>query len=164
MTRIEAIELKINEMQIAFMEEVKDMQKELAELKESKKEGKWKPAMSENYWFRNDYGDVDFCQWCDTDIDNWRYNNLPTFKTEEQCSKYWHFMDTVKEKSYEFTELEWKNDELFKFWIDCDCTTNTFHVLRAFVAKGVGTIYFKSPEDAQYIIDNFKDELMEYFV
>ena len=58
MVKLEEIEQKLNECQ-----------KALAELKESKKEGKWKPAMSENYWFRNDYGDVDFCQWCDTDID-----------------------------------------------------------------------------------------------
>ena len=110
MTRIEELEQIINETAEKFNKEINKFKaeiehiKELAELKESKKESKRKPAMSENYWFRNDYGDVDFCQWYDTDIVNWRYNNLPTFKTEEGCRRYWHFMDTVKEKSYEFSK------------------------------------------------------------
>ena len=164
MTKIEEIEQKLDNAVEKFRFEMNECKKELAELKESKKEGKWKPTCNEVYIYRGDHGNIRICYWADTEIDNWRYNNLPIFKTAEQCKKYWHFMDTVKEKSYEFSKEEWKNDKLNKFWIDCDCTTDTFHVLKAFVAKGVGTMYFKSPEDAQYIIDNFKDELLEFWL
>ena len=89
MTKIEEIEQKLNECQ-----------KALAELKESKKECKWKPQIGEKYWFRNT---DNFIGWLinNCQSDEWRINNIPIFKTRE---------------------------------------------------------------DAQYIIDNFKDELMEYFV
>ena len=135
----------------------------LAELKESKKEGKWKPELHDKFWFRDTYGDTTAT--VHNHITNMNiFENTKVFPTKEECERYWHFMDTVKEKSYEFSKEEWKNDELFKFWIDRDCTTDTFHVARAFVGKGIGTVYFKSPEDAQYIIDNFKAELMEYWI
>lgn len=167
MTKIQELEQKLNECQ----KELAEIQKEITELnelqielKESKKEGKWKPAMSENYWFRNDYGDVNFCQWCDTDIDNWRYDNLPTFKTEEECRRYWHFMDAVKEKSYEFSKEEWEKHNIRKYTIYYDFNRKEFGVDRSIDIKYLGEIYFKTEEDCQYIIDNFKDELMEYFV
>ena len=152
MTKIEELEQKINECQ-----------KALAELKESKKEGKWKPQIGEKYWFRST---DNFIGWLinNCQSDEWRINNLPIFPTKEACERYYRFMDTVKEKSYEFSELDWKNNKVIKFWIDRDCTTNIFYVTKSFIGKGVGTIHFKSVEDAQYIIDNFKDELMEYWL
>ena len=153
MVKLEEIEQKLNECQ-----------KALAELKESKKEGKWKPQCGENYWFRNDYGDTDFCQYCYTDIDNWRINNLPIFKTQSECERYWHFMDTVKEKSYEFSKEEWEDGDILKNFIYYDSLYDTLKVDFEDICKSVGTIYFKTKEDAQNIIDNFKDELMEFWI
>ena len=51
MTKIEELEQKLNECQ-----------KELAELKESKKENicKWKPQIGEEYWFRDGCGNMEF--------------------------------------------------------------------------------------------------------
>ena len=170
MTRIEELEQRMDEAVEKFRHEMNNCRAEieqikaLAELKESKKE-KWKPEKGEEFWYRTSNGETMWSSRGTADpFSEWKINNLPIFKTNEDCKRYWHFMDTVKEKSYEFTADEWKNDELFKFWIDCDCTTDTFHVLRAFVAKGVGTVYFKSPDDAEYIINNFKDELLTYWL
>ena len=154
MTKIEELEQKLNECQ-----------KELAELKESKKEGKWKPKPAEEYWFRNtDKGEIEsICRYEGDCWDDWRVNNIPIFKTEEECRRYWHFMDTVKEKSYEFSKEEWEDDEIGKFVIYYDYTRKEFGVTCVF-CKYLGEIYFKDKESAQYIIDNFKDELMEFFV
>ena len=137
----------------------------LAELKESKKEnsGKWKPEEEEIYWFRDSRGAIineifNSEHWRHT----WREKNTPIFETREECEKYWHFMDTVKEKSYEFSKEEWTKFNCAKWYIrkidkricvDCLFSENCY-----------GAIYFKTKEDAQYIIDNFKDELIEYFV
>ena len=154
MTKIEELEQKLNECQ-----------KELAELKESKKEGKWLPKPAEEYWFRNtDKGEIEsICRYEGDCWDDWRVNNIPIFKTEEECRRYWHFMDTVKEKSYEFSKEEWEDDEIGKFVIYYDYTRKEFGVTCVF-CKYLGEIYFKDKESAQYIIDNFKDELMEFFV
>lgn len=152
MTKIEELEQKLNECQ-----------KELAELKESKKEGKWKPNKNEIYYFRNSYGENGYTNWLDDEGDNWRYNNIPIFPTKEECERYWHFMDTVKEKSYSFSKEEWGNHNIRKYTIYYDFNRKEFGVDRSIDIKYLGEIYFKTEEDCQYIIDNFKDELMEFF-
>lgn len=149
----EEIEQKLNECQ-----------KALAELKESKKEGKWKPDYGARYWFRRDNGDVDVDDWFDDAEDFWRYNNIPIFKTENECKRYWHFMDTVKEKSYEFSKEEWEDSDKPKYYIEYTYSLEKFEVLKVYCCKQIGNVYFKRAKDAQYIIDNFEDELMEYFV
>ena len=165
MTIQEAIKVLENIVTFDYTEEVEAIDVVLKALKESKKEGKWKPQLGEDYWFRNDEGS-NVCRTYNGYVDDtWRYNNVPTFKTQSECGRYWHFMDTVKEKSYEFSKQEWeKGNRLLKYYIEFWTTENEFRVEKCAVTKGLGAIYFKSFNDAQYIIDNFKDELMEYFV
>ena len=150
---IQEIEQKLNECQ-----------KALAELKESKKEGKWKPKDGEKYWIRTDEGDFDWWNWVGDNTDNWRYNNMPISPTEEECERYWHFMDTVKEKSYEFSKEEWEDNSFYKYEIYYDRNLQEFIILETDNYKVLGGIYFRTYDDAQYIIDNFKDELMEYWI
>ena len=155
MTKIEELEQKINECQ-----------KELAELKESKKEnvGKWKPVEKEQYWYRNTDGKIYTDFWSNHIYDEFRYKHTPIFKTEEQCERYWRFMDTVKEKSYEFTELDWRDDDIKKWVIQYDYMINRLVVVDHLNIKQFGMVYFKDEESAQYIIDNFKEELFKYWL
>ena len=139
----------------------------LAELKESKKEGKnlkWKPTYGDNYWFRNVSGSFEVSNWEDDDIDAGRYKNIPLFITEEECKRYWHFMDTVKEKSYEFSDLDWRDDDIVKWVVEYDYLAKQLRVGDHHYIKHFGLVYFKDREDAQYIIDNFKEELMTYWL
>ena len=149
---IQEIEQKLNECY-----------KALAELKESKKEGKWKPIDGEKYWCRDTIGDI-FSAFNNNRGDEWRINNIPVFRTKEECERYWHFMDTVKEKSYEFSKEEWEDTSIEKYFINYDSVDEEFDVDFYSYLKFIGTVYFKTEEDAQYIIDNFKDELMEYWI
>lgn len=166
MTKIEEIEQKLNECQKALAEiqkEITELNELQIELKESKKE-KWKPALREEYWFRNVYGVFDWCKNGDQKIIDWQYNNVPIFKTREECEKYWHFMDTVKEKSYEFSREEWEDWNIYKYFVSYKSDTKDFGVLSNQNYKYLGQIYFKTAKDAQYIIDNFKEELLEYWL
>ena len=152
---IQEIEQKLNECQ-----------KALAELKESKKEkcGKWKPKIDEKYWYVDYCGDVDCAFWQDDSIDIWRYNHMQIFATHEECERYWHFMDTVKEKSYEFSKEEWLGYGIRKYFIYYDYRFEQVKVGDEYATKDFNKPYFKTEEDAQYIIDNFKEELMEYWL
>ena len=96
--------------------------------------------------------------------DEWRLNNILLFKTKEACERYWYFMDTVKEKSYEFTADEWEDINIKKHFFAYDNIDKEFHTNSVGYMKEFGMIYFRTKEDAQYIIDNFKDELMEYWI
>ena len=73
-------------------------------------------------------------------------------------------MDTVKEKSYEFSKEEWIDGNVVKYYIYYNFREQTFKIDQTLITKAVGRIHFKTEEDAQYIIDNFKDELIEYWI
>ena len=166
MTKIEELEQKLDNAVEKFRLEMNECQKALAELKESKKESKkekWLPKYGEKYWARTDEGEFDWWNWIGDNTDNWRYKNMPLFPTKEACERYWRFMDTVKEKSYSFSEEEWEDDEIDKLVIYYDYTRKEFGVTCTF-CKYLGEIYFKDKESAQYIIDNFKDEFMEFIL
>ena len=171
MTIIEELEQRLEVMEKVakaygiFKEEVEQLQKVLSELKESKKEGKWKPKCNEEYWHRATDGE--YVRWKRTvgvGVDDWRVHYIPVFKTEKECRRYWHFMDTVKEKSYEFSKEEWEDDDLKKYAIYFNYNQKRWNVCCQWANRSFGEVFFKIKEDAQYIIDNFKEELMEYFV
>lgn len=166
MTRIEELEQSIDETVEKFRLEINKFKAELENIKklakESKKEGKWKPTVGEWYWFRVSDGTTKQTANHDLDVDRWRIEHLPIFPTKDECERYWHFMDTVKEKSYIFSNKEWNRYNLPKWYIrkidkricvDCIFSGNCY-----------GSIYFKTKEDAQYIIDNFKEGLMTYWL
>ena len=170
MTKIEELEQRLEVMEKVaksygiFKEEVEQLQKALAELKESKKEGKWKPNYGDNYWLRDAWGNFRTHEYCAGDCMDWRLKNVPLFPTKEACERYWHFMDTVKEKSYEFSKEEWEDDNIDKFELNYDGNIGKFRVMCMRNFKALGGIYFKTEESAKYIIDNFKEELMEYWL
>lgn len=187
MTKIEELEQKINEMneglevgikkfqeqitdfnnelRIAkedFLDELNECQKELEELKESKKEGKWKPVEKEQYWYRNTDGKIYTDFWSNHIYDEFRYKHIPIFKTVEECERYWRFMDTVKEKSYSFSKEEWEDERVQKWFIwlhNGELYTKFLGATNVY-----GSIFFKTKEDAQYIVDNYKEELLKYWL
>lgn len=171
MTKIEELEQKLREASSGFEFVINEIRKELVcyktqkELKESKKEGKWKPTVGEKYWFKNDYGESNWSVRKYGDLyDEWRLKNIPLFPTKEACERYWHFMDTVKEKSYSFSEEEWEDESIAKYLIEYYYLDKEFCVEQTWHYKELGTIYFKDEADAKYIIDNFSEELKEYWL
>ena len=162
MTKIEELEQKLNEASSGFEFVINEIRKELVsyktqkELKESKKEGKWKPTVGEKYWFKNDIGKISHSTYM-CSVDECRANNIPIFPTEEECERYWRFIDTLKEKSYSFSEEEWEDDNILKYYIEIE--KDEIAVEFSNVYRKVGTIYFKTRESAQYMVDNFEDIL-----
>lgn len=173
MTKIEELEQKLDNAVEKFRLEINKFKaeleniKELAKLKESEKDcgGKWKPKSGEYYWFRGDNGNNYVRTYDNKNIyDNWRINNLPIFRTKEEYDRYWRFIDTVKEKSYEFSKEEWKNTKISKYYIyntNCD---ERLDIGFNWECRNLGVYYFKTEKDAQYIIDNFKEELLKYWL
>lgn len=149
-------------------EQLNECQKALAELKESKKEnsGKWKPAQDDEYWYRvSTNGAIVRDYYDENSIAHlWKINHNIIFPTKEACEKYWHFMDTVKEKSYEFSKEEWEDDEIDKFALHYNYKSKEFGVISMWLNKYLGEFFFKTKEDVQYIIDNFKEELLKYWL
>lgn len=147
-------------------EQVKVLQKEIEKMKVAEKEqksGKWKPKLNEKYYVLNTCGSVESDIWVNDEIDNWRYNNIPIFQTEAECEQYKKFREDVLAHSYEFSEEEWINDDVEKYRIEYYFSENGGFVIRkSYYWMRFNTVYFKTGEDAQYIIDTYPEELKKW--
>lgn len=121
---------------------------------------RWKPKRGEKYYFLADCGSSCLCTWLDDERDDWRYNNLKLFKTEEECEQYRKFIEDVNKYKWEFTDEDWEQDN-YKYLICYDYGFDCYGIDNCIDEKEFGCVYFKTEEDAQYIIDNYKEEILK---
>ena len=159
-------EKKVDEFIKSFTKEemIKILKENGFEVIENEKEGKWKPIGTDKYWYRDVNGKYESCYRYEGDgWDDWRINNIPVFQTERECIEYWEFRDAVKEKSYEFSDEEWEEAKIPKYSIRYSCEHCEFSIDTYSYNRTLGTVYFKTKEDARYIIDNYEEELLKYW-
>lgn len=82
----------------------------------------------------------------------------------EEEERYLEFKKELAKYRWLVTEEEWEDESIAKYLIEYYYLDKEFCVEQTCHYKELGTIYFKDKESAQYIIDNFKEELMEYFL
>lgn len=159
MEEIERLKQELKEA----LDKINEIDKELDSIKakESRKV-KWKPKEGDTYYFVNSCREIARSCWINDEIDNWRYNNLRIFETREECIQYKNFIEEVNKRKYEFSVEEWKDVNIFKYYICYEYAVKKIYVNRIQSVREVGTTYFKTKEDAQYIIDNYKEELLKY--
>ena len=58
---------------------------------------------------------------------------------------------------------DWKNDNIFKYYVDYDCFNELFFVTYAVHRRFLNNIYFTSEEKAKEAIEVFNDEPLWYF-
>ena len=154
MTKIEELEQK-----------VKELSEEIEQLKNQEKGvcSRFVPKEDEKFWVINMWGKADWFVWNDKDDANkYLLDNSPLFPTKEEAERYLKFKQELAKRRWLVTEEEWEDDEVDKLVIYYDYTRKEFGVTCTF-CKYLGEIYFKNEADAKYIIDNFKDELLEYW-
>ena len=151
MTKIEELENKM--LEIA---------QEIAELKKGQNAGEWKPQDGDEYWFINTAFEVVFAYWYNhrVDIERAKYNLI--FKTKEECQKYCDYRKALNEKSYKFSREEWSNNLINKYVINYNNDTNEFEMDKYLWLESLNCIYFKTEEDAQYMIDNYSEEMLKW--
>ena len=154
-------EKKVDEFIKSFTKEemIKILKENGFEVIENEEQGKWEPKTGETIWFRNMLGQAGCLSWHEG-IDS---DSTPIFPTKEECEKYWKFRDVVKEKSYEFSKEEWGKD-IKKYYIVYSTLSNDFYVDYTVSGNRFGVVHFKEEPDAQYIIDNYKEELLKYWL
>lgn len=142
--------IKLEKELTELQEQINNMQKKLDKLKQIKseeKEGKWKPKINKRYYFINDLGTVDWTNWCDDQIDNFRYLIGNIFRTQEEAefclekikirSK---FKDFIKERS---KDLDWgnSNSRQMKYYLYYDNKYKQIEINSCIYAKIQGVIY-----------------------
>lgn len=150
-------EKKVDEFIKSFSKE--EMIEILEECGFEVKEKEYKFKKGDRIWFRNMLGKAGCLDWHEG-IDG---DSTPIFLTKEECEKYWLFRDIVRERSYEFSKEEWGKD-IKKYYIVYSTLSNDFYVDYTVSGNRFGVVHFKEEPDAQYIIDNYKEELLKYWL
>lgn len=149
MTKIEELEQK-----------VKELQEEISKLKNEEKIGKWEPEEGDRYYFLDSVGDIEWNVWSGGETSKWRYNNIKIFETQEECRRYKKFIEDINEHKYEFRDEDWELEDVCKYYILRDYHEKKLTIGYGYSFRAEGEIDFKTKEDAQYIIDNYREEIL----
>lgn len=147
---------KIKELE----QKIKELQEEISKLKSEETSIRWEPSCYDTYYYIATDGTIGCSEWGNDEIDNWRYHNRKIFKTGEECKQYKKFIEDVNKYKWEFTDEDWKHDN-YKYFIFYDYDCDVIETCRDVSEKAIGCVYFKTEEDAQYIIDNYKEEILK---
>lgn len=148
MTKIQELEQK-----------VKELSEELEQLKKQEKvvSSRFIPEIGDEYWYVSSLGEIYNCNWENSKFNQYKIANTPLFRTEEEAKRYLEFKKELAKRRWLVTEEEWEDDNILKYYIEME--KDEIAVEFGNVYRKVGTIYFKTRDDAQYMVDNFEDIL-----
>lgn len=148
MTKIQELEQK-----------VKELSEEIKQLKNQEKVAysRFIPEIGDKYWYVSSMGMIYNCNFENNIFEQYKIANSPVFRTEEEAKRYLEFKQELSKRRWLVTEEEWEDDNILKYYIEIE--KDEIAVEFGNVYRKVGTIYFKTRESAQYMVDNFEDIL-----
>lgn len=138
---------------------IAQIERELKELENKK----WKPKYNDKYYCINCYGQVQFEFMDNCDDKLFSIGNY--FKTREEAEfevERLKVLEELKEFSYDFSDEEWKDDDIAKFSMYYDYDYSEIDI-RTHTAWKYDLIYFKIREDAQKAIDKIGEERLKKY-
>lgn len=150
-------------MEEKLMEEkLKDLEKQIAELKAQLKEkNKWAPKIKEDFYWVNNICEVTQEYLTDSDAIESITRYTKVFKTYEEAARYANYLKAKHKYSYEFTREEWEDSDIGKTSIYLS-KKNGLCISVGFVSHIMNCIYFKTEKKAQEFIDKYRKEILEF--
>ena len=172
MNKVEELEKTVSKYDILInnyknsIDELESLKKEAeSEIAKLKKENQkqWIPKYIETYFYYDKDNEVVLCDnWADTNTDKMRLENKVIFETEKEAERYANYQKAKKDYTYEFTEEEWENEHIGKYYIYCKAMSRKINIDSNWFYRVQGCDYFKSEEKAQEFIDKYGSEILEY--
>lgn len=125
------------------------------------KNKKWKPNKGQNYYYVNTNGSVYISCWENSYIDNYRYNFMIIFKTEQECERYLEIQLACQEASF---EPDWEDTFQYKYCFCYQHENNTIRIDFFTYTNYNSQFYFESKEIAQSLIDRFGEKDIAKYV
>lgn len=158
MDKIEELEEKALELEDKALK----LAIEIAKLKKGQNAGEWNPQEGERYFYMDSSGEVNFTANAGWSFDKWILKTMPVFQTREECQKYCDYRKALIEKSYKFSEEEWNSDEIAKYFVYYSYNSFKWYIDTHTYRYNVGAVYFKTQEDAEFMIDNYSEEMLKW--
>lgn len=134
-------------------------------LKVVEKKSKFVPKKGEKCWLINSRGFIDYLKYGNNDkIDRWIANHTPVFATQKEAEEYKHYLEVLDKYKHEFTDEEWKNDNIEKLLLCFHANSNELDFYHSYNLKFQNCIYFKSLEDAEDFIKEAGIENIKKFM
>lgn len=161
MRNIEEIEKDIQALQDEAQVKIYKLKKELEEAKKIKK-SRWKPEITETYWYiGNDYlTHISYRD--DIRLINYRYNNHNCFKTQEEAREYLAYQKALNEATYEFSAEEWNDENISKYFIYYSFRHNKIEICYDSEWRSIVNKYFKIKSEAQNFIYKYKKQILKF--
>lgn len=124
----------------------------------------WKPVMNDEYWYVDDYGNIECSRWDNDSIDKQRYALgiiRPTETGAEDLLKRQIAITTLI-RSSDF-EPNWRDTDEDKWCVRYNELQNKLLAERSFNRLGLLCPYYKTQEEAQRSIEEYKKEWLTYF-
>lgn len=136
-------------------------------IKEIEEQGKkWKIEIGKEYYYLNNNGTIGESKFDDDRIDRKKLMIGNYFKTKEEAEfevERLKIIEELKEFAYEFSDEEWKNSEICKYSIVCDCRDRSICMCDSYFVKKTD-LYFKSLEDMKKAIEKVRrDRVIKYY-
>lgn len=154
---------KINDLKRQYGKlkaEMERLEEEIEKLEENK--GKWIPNKGETYYYvdivfnvaRNTNFFVEF------DKEIVKHNKI--FKTEKEAEDYADYLKALKKASYEFTNEEWNDANMSKYYISYDYDSRKLFANSSYIYREQKCIYFKTLQEAKDFIGKYKKQILKY--
>lgn len=155
---------KIEELEEKFHAEICNLSekfdKEISELKEKQENQEWVPQMNERYWTIDlNRIIVMSSSWDNAIIDNTRLKRKVIFKTKDEAKEYLEYLKAKEKAMNEFSNAEWEDEDINKYYIYYDCEDNFFRADYSYYCRRINEMYFRTKESAQEFIDKYEKHL-----
>lgn len=130
---------------------------------EVKKE-KYIPKYGELYWYIDDNGFTNVHTYENDMTDQWIINHFIVFRTEEEAEEYKRYLDVLDEYKYKFSNDEWKDDDIEKWYLIYDYFREDLNIDCNTFTRRPSHAYFKSKEDAEDFIKEAGIENIKKFM
>lgn len=123
-------------------------------------ETEWKPEENKEYWYVNlDNMTIPNSYWYNDIFDNVRLNHKLIFKTEEEASDYLEYLKAKEKVMNEFSQEEWENDYVSKYYIYYDFEDEKFVTSSNQFLYTFNVPYFRKEKAAQEFIDKYEKQI-----
>ena len=162
--------MKIKELleQVRDVELTEEQEKHIKEYLGFKESKKWRPTLGERYYYVDKFGDIDYCNFDDADLDVYRVDVNNCFKTEEDAlfrleqTKVYNELKNFADENNE-DEIDWENGDQQKYSFYFSHNTNSLIIDDSYMLHEMGKIYFLSRELVTQAIEKVgEDRIKKY--
>lgn len=132
-------------------------------LRRYERKGKFVPEIGQDYWFINLGGYIVYDNNSNSESDKWCVKHNIVFETQEECEEYKNYLIALDKYSYDFSQEEWKNENIYKYYLYFHFDYKTIQIGNH-VKYRYTCCYFKSEEDISSFVSEVGKEAIERYM